>query len=373
MEEEEPQRPFRRDAYHYVLPTQLIAQHPLPKRDESRLMVLGRGTGTLHHSSFRDLREHLREGDLLVVNESRVFPARLIGTKRTGGRVDLLLLQPFRQEAASPSCWEEDVSEGREWDCLVQSSRRPKPGQTFAFPHGLAGEVTGGSKGGVWRVRFNLDGKDLLHHVERHGMIPLPPYIRRERTAGGVDTQSEDRDRYQTVFARNTGSVAAPTAGLHFTEPLCRSLESRGISFARITLHVGQATFLPIRTRDIRRHRIWPERYSIEEREAEKIRRAKEDGRRVVAVGTTVVRCLESMVAERGRIEAGEGWASLYVVPGHAFQAVEALITNFHLPGTSLLVLVCAFAEREFVMRAYAEAVRKKYRFFSYGDCMLVQ
>jgi S-adenosylmethionine:tRNA ribosyltransferase-isomerase len=379
VEEEEPQRPFRRDTYHYVLPSHLIAQHPLPRRDESRLMVLGRGSGALHHSTFRNLRDHLREGDFLVVNESRVFPARLLGHKPSGGKVDLLLLQPCDAEAAALSWWEAKGSESREWECLIQSSRRPKQGQAFTFSHGLQGRVSGESEGGVWRVRFNLDGKDLLAHLESHGLVPLPPYIRRGRRDSGsegsseVEGTSQDRDRYQTVFARKIGSVAAPTAGFHFTEPLCRSLEASGISFGRITLHVGQATFLPIRARDIRRHRVWPERYCVSEETAEKIRNAKREGRRLVAVGTTVVRCLESLVSERGGVEEGEGWASLYIVPGHRFKLVDAMITNFHLPGTSLLVLVCAFSQRQHVLKAYREAIRSEYRFFSYGDCMLVQ
>jgi S-adenosylmethionine:tRNA ribosyltransferase-isomerase len=373
VEEEEPQRPFRRDTYHYVLPTQLIAQHPLPRRDESRLMVLGRGSGAIHHSAFKNLRDHLREGDLLVVNESRVFPARLLGHKPSGGKVDLLLLQPRDAETAASSWWEAKGSKSREWECLIQSSRRPKQGQTFAFSHGLEGRVIGDSEEGVWRVCFNLDGKELLAHLESHGLVPLPPYIRRGGTDSEVQGTSEDRDRYQTVFARNLGSVAAPTAGFHFTEPLYRSLEEDGICFGRITLHVGQATFLPIRTEDIRKHRIRPERYSVEEEDAQKIQKAKQEGRRLVAVGTTAVRCLESMASEGGRIEAGQGWAHLYILPGHRFQAVDALITNFHLPGTSLLVLVCAFAQREYVLRAYGEAIRNEYRFFSYGDCMLIQ
>jgi S-adenosylmethionine:tRNA ribosyltransferase-isomerase len=287
--------------------------------------------------------------------------------------VDLLLLQPCDVESAAPSWWEAKGSKSREWECLIQSSRRPKQGQAFAFSHGLEGRVTGDSEEGVWRVRFNLDGKELLAHLESHGLVPLPPYIRRGRTDSESEGTSKDRHRYQTVFARNIGSVAAPTAGFHFTEPLLRSLESSGVSLGRITLHVGQATFLPIRTGDIRKHRIRPERYCVEEEDAEKIQKAKQEGRRLVAVGTTVVRCLESMASERGRIEAGEGWAHLYILPGYRFQAADALITNFHLPGTSLLVLVCAFAHREYVLRAYAEAIRNEYRFFSYGDCMLIQ
>jgi S-adenosylmethionine:tRNA ribosyltransferase-isomerase len=197
--------------------------------------------------------------------------------------------------------------------------------------------------------------------------------VRRSRTDAPSAETPEDRDRYQTVYAREIGSVAAPTAGLHFTESMCSSLEAGGISFARVTLHVGQATFLPIRTRDIRKHTMWPERYGVAQEDAEKMLKARRDGRRVVAVGTTVVRCLESLVSERGRIEAGERWARLYILPGHRFEVVDGLITNFHLPGTSLLVLVCAFAQRGHVFQAYREAIRNEYRFFSYGDCMLVQ
>lgn len=315
----------------------------------------------------------MREGDLVVVNDSRVFPARLLGNKPSGGRVDLLLLHPCDPEIRS-SCWFDGVNRrSRDWECLIQSSRRPRKGQLLSFPHGLRGEVMDDSGQGFWRVRFNLEGKDLLAHLERHGLIPLPPYIRRNRPEAASAGNLEDRDRYQTVFARKVGSVAAPTAGFHFTDALCRSLEKRGISFAQVTLHVGQATFLPIRARDIRKHTMYPERYGVAEEDAEKMLKAKREGRRLVAVGTTVVRCLESLVAEAGRIEAGERWARLYILPGHRFEAVDALITNFHLPATTLLVLLCAFAQRDYVFRAYREAIRNEYRFFSYGDCMIVQ
>ena len=373
VEEEAPPSPFLRDTYHYVLPSRLIAQHPLPERDESRLMVLCRESGALHHSSFRNLRDHLREGDLLVVNDSKVFPARLLGTKTSGGKVDMLLLHPSHADRAA-SCrldWEDPGSQ--EWNCLIRASRRPKKGQAFAFPRGLEGGVIGDSEGGIWKVRFNLDLKKMLAYLENHGLIPLPPYIKRDHTSCLSEDSSEDRERYQTVFAQKIGSVAAPTAGLHFTGSLCRSLQEEGIALERITLHVGQATFLPIRTRDVRRHRMWPERYSVSEETAQEIRKAKQEGRRLVAVGTTVVRCLESLVSDRGRVEAGERWASLYIVPGYRFKLVDGMITNFHLPGTSLLVLVCAFAQTQQVLTAYREAIRNEYRFFSYGDCMLVQ
>jgi S-adenosylmethionine:tRNA ribosyltransferase-isomerase len=363
VEEEEPQRPFRRDTYHYVLPAHLIAQHPLPRRDESRLMVLFRESGAMHHSTFRNLRDHLRRGDLLVVNDSKVFPARLIGSKPSGGRADLLLLKPCEEGGPGSHVWE----------CLIRCAGRPRKGQALAFPCGLQGKVAGHSEDGVWKVHFDLEPEEMHAYLEAHGRVPLPPYIKRGCDEGPAGDRSGDRVRYQTVFAEHVGSVAAPTAGFHFTEELLRSLEEGGVSFAKVTLHVGQATFLPIRARDVRRHRIGPERYRLSEENAEKIRQAKREGRRLVAVGTTVVRCLESLVSEKGRIEAGEGWANLYILPGHRFEVVDALITNFHLPGTSLLVLVCAFASLENVFNAYEEAVRRDYRFFSYGDCMLVQ
>lgn len=309
----------------------------------------------------------------MVVNDSKVFPARLRGKKPSGGKVDLLLLQPAYGQTASSFGVEEEGEGSPDWNCLIRSTRRPRKGQVFTFPHGLEGEVTGHSEAGIWKVTFNLERRALLAHLENHGLIPLPPYIKRGRTSCPEQEGSEDRARYQTVFADEVGSVAAPTAGFHFTDSLCRSLEERGVSFGKVTLHVGQATFLPIRVGDIRRHRMWPERYRVSEETAEKIRKAKQERRRVIAVGTTVVRCLESLVSEKGRIEGGEGWARLYVVPGHRFEATDALITNFHLPGTSLLVLVCAFAQRELVFRAYEEAIRRAYRFFSYGDCMLLQ
>jgi len=326
-------------------------------------MVLFRQSSVLHHSTFRNLRDHLQEGDLVVVNDSKVFPARLIGSKPSGGRVDLLLIRP--------------CDEGRlgchAWECLIRCAGRPRPGQTLAFPCGLQGEVAGHFENGVWKVRFDLEREGMHAYLEAHGRVPLPPYIKRDCYEEPAGDRGGDRVRYQTVFAEHVGSVAAPTAGFHFTEELLGSLEEGGVSFAKVTLHVGQATFLPIRARDVRRHKIGPERYRLSEENAEKIRQAKREGRRLVAVGTTVVRCLESLASEKGCIEAGEGWASLYILPGHRFKAVDALITNFHLPGTSLLVLVCAFAKQENTFRAYEEAIRRGYRFFSYGDCMLVQ
>jgi len=243
----------------------------------------------------------------------------------------------------------------------------------FRFPLGVEGEVAGEPEPGVWRVRFRMGGLGWFEYLDRVGVTPLPPYIKRNGRPGTPKDPAEDRTRYQTVFARSVGSVAAPTAGLHFSEALCRELRERGVRFAEVTLHVGQATFLPVRAEDIRDHTVFPERYHVQEPAAEAIQAARREGRRVVAVGTTVVRCLESLWAERGRIEAATGWASLYVIPGHRFRVVDGLLTNFHLPGSSLLMLVSAFAGPERTRHVYEEAVRLEYRFFSYGDCMLIQ
>ncbi len=235
------------------------------------------------------------------------------------------------------------------------------------------GEVFGESDSGIWQVRFRTEGMDFFTYLDRFGLTPLPPYIKREQTRGLPPDTASDRVRYQTVFARSVGSVAAPTAGFHFSEEICRNLRARGVGFAEITLHVGQATFLPVREPDIRDHKVWPERFHVTEQSAEAVRTAMEQGRRIVVVGTTAVRCLESLFAQRGRVEACSGWADLYIIPGFTFNVVDVLLTNFHLPGSSLLMLVSAFAGVERVRKAYQEAIRNGYRFFSYGDCMLIQ
>ncbi len=372
-EETDPANPYLTESYQYLLPSRLIAQEPPRKRDDSRLMLLSRQSGEVRHHSFRNIGECLREGDLLVVNNSKVFPARILGKKETGGRVELLLLQPGNRIDTPPEGIDRGNRSRIEWDCLIRASRRPRKGQVVQFPLGVEGEVAGETEDGIWRVRFRTGGMDFFSFLDREGMTPLPPYIKRNGTPGSPRDPGNDRRRYQTVFARSVGSVAAPTAGFHFSESLCRRLRERGIRFAEVTLHVGQATFLPVRTTDIRDHTVWPERFHVQEAAAEEIRKTRREGRRVVAVGTTVVRCLESLFAEKGRIETASGWASLTLVPGFRFRVVDVLLTNFHLPGSSLLMLVSAFAGAEQVRSAYKEAIRKEYRFFSYGDCMLIQ
>ena len=366
--------PYRTESYRYHLPFRLIAQQPPQNREDSRLMRVPRTGGELWHGSFRQIGRWLRKGDLLVVNNSKVFPARIVGTKKeSGGRVELLLLQPGDGRDSPPEGIDRAEAIVTEWDCLVRTSGRPRAGQVLLFPLGVEGEITGEPERGVWRVRFRMGQLDFFEYLDREGRTPLPPYIKRNGEPGPPKGSPEDRVRYQTVFARSVGSVAAPTAGFHFSEALCRELVEQGILFAEITLHVGQATFLPVRTEDIREHTVLPERFHVQEPAAEAIRAAQMEGRRVVAVGTTVVRCLESLWAERGRIEAASGWASLYLIPGHRFRVVGGLLTNFHLPGSSLLMLVSAFAGPGLIRRVYEEAVRREYRFFSYGDCMLIQ
>lgn len=327
--------------FDYHLPTERIAQEAAP-RGESRLLVLDQ-EGPGRHSRVRDLPRLLRPGDLLVLNDTRVIPARLYGQRPSGGKMEALLIERRGE---------------REWDALVKPGRRAQPGTLIEFDSGLSAEVVDKREDGRHLLRFS---EPVEPHLDRLGHIPLPPYIHRP------DTQ-EDRERYQTVYARHPGSVAAPTAGLHFDEALLREIEAAGIEIARITLHVGIGTFKPVSAERIEEHRMESERYEISEETAEALRRA----RRVVAVGTTVVRTLES-AARDGEVQAGSGSTALFITPGYPFQVVDALLTNFHLPRSTLLMLVSAFAGRERVLAAYEEAIREGYRFYSYGDAMLVE
>jgi S-adenosylmethionine:tRNA ribosyltransferase-isomerase len=351
-------------AYDYDLPPGLVAQAPLARRDASRLLVLDRGTGALAHRAFEDLPEMLRPGDLVVTNRSRVFPARLLGRRAGGGAAEILLVR--RREA--------DV-----WDAMVRPGRRLRPGTVVDVARGFRVRVEEppASAGGhdrrpapkpaaaLRRVRLLLETLDPDTALERHGHVPLPPYIRRP-------DESSDRERYQTVYAREAGSVAAPTAGLHFTRELLARLDERGVSRAEVVLHVGPGTFRPVEAEDVREHRVDPERYTVPKETAGAVSRARAEGRRVVAVGTTATRALESALDEEGRVLVGDGETDLVIVPGFRFRVAGALVTNFHLPRSSLLLLVSAFAGRERVLAAYAEAVRLRYRFYSYGDAMLV-
>jgi S-adenosylmethionine:tRNA ribosyltransferase-isomerase len=346
-------------AYDFELPPELVAQEPLPVRDTSRLLVLERASGALSHRTFSDLPELLRPGDLLVTNRSRVFPARLLGRRQGGGAAEILLVR----------CHAPDL-----WDALVRPGRRLRPGAVVHVGAGLRVRIEdpGAPEAGdgahpppLRRVRLLPDGLPPEAALERYGHVPLPPYIRR------ADVPS-DRDRYQTVYAREPGSVAAPTAGLHFTPALLERLLERGIERAELVLHVGPGTFRPVEAADVRQHRVDPERFTIPRDTALAVDRARAEGRRVVAVGTTATRALETALGPGGRLRPGEGETRLVIVPGYRFRAVDALLTNFHLPRSSLLLLVSAFGGRERVLSAYAAAVRQRYRFYSYGDAMLL-
>ena len=338
------------DGYDYPLPPQRIAQEPLAERDASRLMVLERASGRLSHRLFRELPELLRPGDLLVTNRSRVIPARLLARRASGGAVEVLLVRPR--------------SDGL-WEAMLRPARRLPPGSEAEVAPGFRVRVEPGGAGALRHVRLLADDGDTAGAVERHGHVPLPPYIKRPDTAA-------DRERYQTVFAREPGSVAAPTAGLHFTPALLQRLAGRGIETASLVLHVGPGTFRPVEAQDVREHRVDAERFAIPEETAAAVGRARADERRVVAVGTTVTRALESAVGADGALRAGQSETGLVIVPGFRFRVVDALLTNFHLPRSSLLLLVSAFAGRERVLSAYAQAVAHGYRFYSYGDAMLV-
>lgn len=347
--------------YDFDLPDALIARAPLERRDASRLLVLDRASGHVAHRSFRDWPGLLRQGDLVVLNDTRVIPARLLGRKQgSGGRVELLLVRPDADiDTASALA---GATDALSWVCLGQASKGLRAGTVVELEGGSATVVQALGEGEL-RVRFESAGS-LAALLERAGRVPLPPYVAREATA-------EDRTRYQTVYARADGSVAAPTAGLHLTAETFAELERRGVERRFVTLDVGPGTFLPVRGDDESTHRMHAERYHVPDDTAEAVNRARVEGRRIVAVGTTVIRTLES-AAGQGRVRPGPGSSRLFIRPPHAFQAVDALLTNFHLPRSTLLMLVSAFAGREAVLAAYREAVAERYRFFSYGDAMFI-
>jgi len=357
--------------FNYHLPEELIAQQPLPDRSASRLLHLSSANGLFHDRQFRDFPDLLRPSDLLVFNNTKVFPARLYG-RRSGlksqplsprnpasreflhGRIEVLLTRQLQQDP-------------NDWECLVRPGRKIGVGEHLFFgDHDeLQAGVIARGEFGERHIRFT-PAQDFFARVERIGHIPLPPYIARADS-------SSDRDRYQTVYARERGSVAAPTAGLHFTPEILDRIRARGIETAEITLHVGLGTFQPVRAEKVEDHHLHAETYSITEPAAEKITRARRDNRRIVAVGTTTVRTLEYAAQQPKEIHATRGEANLFIYPGYKFQIVSALLTNFHLPQSTLLMLVCALGGKEHVMRAYHHAVAQRYRFYSYGDCMFVE
>lgn len=349
--------PFDIENYRFELPPELIAQEPLPHRDQSRLMLVKRNNGTIEHHRFHELPQLLKPSDLIVLNNTKVIPARLLGKKETGGRVELIILNTHDQ----------GLSSNRKW-CLTRSSKAIKKGARILFDDNYSGIVEDVAPGGMAKIKFAGD-MEFLEFLEKRGIIPLPPYIKRSKDA---ITHDIDRERYQTVFSKKLGAIAAPTAGLHFSEKLLKKLSREGIETVEITLHVGYGTFKPIRTKDIRRHKIDPEIYEIDENASNTINKAKRENRRVISVGTTVVRALETRADEQKVIHPGKGITDLYIIPGYKFRVVDAMITNFHLPGSSLLFLVCAFGGYELIMGAYQRAIRERYRFYSYGDAMLI-
>ena len=349
--------------YDYHLPPELIAQVPADRRDESRLLVIRNGGG-LDDMVFGDISGFVQAGDLLVVNDTRVFPARLLGRKETGGRVEMFLL-------GFPQVSEKKTTEGgencrAEVVCLLKSSKRPKEGSRLVFGDCLSCEVVSYLDDGKVKVCLHYQG-DLVTLLDELGQVPLPPYIGRES-----GEEACDKDRYQTVYARSTGAVAAPTAGLHFTKELMSKIELKGGQIATVTLHVGYGTFSPVRVDDIRHHEIHEEYVDVSVETAEMINNTKAAGGRIWVVGTTTARALEFAAGADGMVHATEGWCGLYVYPGYEFKVVENLITNFHLPRSSLLFLVSALAGRDRVMSAYRHAVTVGYRFYSYGDAMLI-
>jgi S-adenosylmethionine:tRNA ribosyltransferase-isomerase len=378
--------------YDYTLPEALIAQVPVRQRHQSRLMLLERDGRRISHHAFEDIVRLLHPGDLLVVNNTRVIPGRLIGTKETGGRVEVLLLHypgDIREEkgltcprAAGSQPLEPRAAQGAEngealpstragelvFNCLAKASKPPRVGSKIHFPGGLRATVLGAADG-VYDLAFEFSGDfdDLLDDI---GQVPLPPYIKRN---GQAPPACDDQQAYQTVYAEKSGAVAAPTAGLHFSRQLLDQLKDRGIEVVAITLHVGYGTFLPVRVTDIRQHKIHPETYELTDAAASAVNEAKDAGRRIIAVGTTAVRVLEYAADTTGAVRPGSGRCDLFIYPGFQYKVIHGLITNFHLPKSTLLMLVSAFAGRQFILDAYEEAIRRKYRFYSYGDAMLIR
>ena len=339
---------MKRTDFYFDLPEELIAQTPLQRRDGSRLLHLDKNSGAVEHAHFFDLPRFLRPGDCLVLNDSRVLPARLIGARPSGGTVELVLLR--------------DLGEGK-WECLSRPGRKTRPGQELIFGEGeLTATVLEVTEGGNRIVQFHYEGI-FLEVLERLGKMPLPPYIKEEL---------QDSERYQTVYSRELGSAAAPTAGLHFTKELLAQIEAMGVNIAYVTLHVGLGTFRPVKEEEIEDHPMHAEFCIVPERTARLVTETKQAGGRIVSVGTTSCRTLESFAGEDGTLKPCSGWTDIFIYPGYRFKCVDALVTNFHLPESTLIMLVSALAGREHVLNAYRIAVEERYRFFSFGDAMFI-
>ena len=334
--------------FNYELPEELIAQHPYDKRDEARLMLLDRENHKYEHKVFKDIIDYLKPGDCLVINNTKVLPARLYGKKDTGANVEFLLLKRI---------------EGDYWEAMVRPGNKLRPGAKVEFGNGLLkAEVLEVLEGGNRRVKFEYNGifNEILDQI---GLMPLPPYIKEAL---------KEKDKYQTVYAKHDGSAAAPTAGLHFTEELLEKIKEKGIEIANVTLHVGIGTFRPVKVENIEEHNMHSEHYYIKQEDVDKINNAKKNGNRVIAVGTTSCRVLESVADENGYLKAVENDTNIFIYPGYKFKCIDCLITNFHLPESTLIMLVSALAGKDFVMNAYEEAVKEKYKFFSFGDAMFI-
>ncbi len=341
---------MKTDDFDFELPEELIAQHPISKRDESRLMVLNKKTGEIEHNNFYNIIDYLNEGDTLVVNDTKVIPARLFGVKeKTEAHIEILLLKN---------------TENNNWECLVKPAKRVKVGTIISFGDGLLkAECISTDDEGLRTLNFIYEGV-FYEILDKLGTMPLPPYIREKL---------EDKDRYQTVYAKNIGSAAAPTAGLHFTEELLAKIKNKGIDICYVTLHVGLGTFRPVNVEDVTKHVMHSEYYEMNQETADILNKAKKEGRRIIAVGTTSTRTLESIINKYKEFKECSGWTNIFIYPGYEFKAINALITNFHLPKSTLIMLVSALCSKENILNAYKIAVENKYRFFSFGDAMFIK
>ena len=341
---------MRTDDFDYNLPEELIAQTPLEKRDDSKLMVLNRETGEIKHEVFHNIINYLNKDDILVLNDTKVLPARIIGEKiDTNAVIELLLLKNIADN---------------NWECLTKPAKRVKIGTTISFGEGLLkATCTGIGEEGIRIMKFEYDG--IFYEIlDKLGSMPLPPYIKEKL---------QDKDRYQTVYAKNIGSSAAPTAGLHFTNELLTEIKNKGIKICYITLHVGLGTFRPVNVEDVTTHKMHSEFYSMSKEVAETLNNAKKNDQRIISVGTTTTRTLETIMSKYGNFQETSGWTDIFIYPGYEFKAISAQITNFHLPKSTLIMLVSAFASKEIIINAYNEAVKNKYRFFSFGDSMFIK
>ena len=340
---------MKTDDFDYYLPEELIAQHPLKERDSSRLMVLNKNNGDIKHEKFHNIIDYLNKGDVLVLNDTKVIPARIIGEKEdTKAVIELLLLKNIEKDT---------------WECLSKPAKRIKEGTIISFGNGLLkGKCVGIGDEGIRKIEFIYDGV-FYEILDKLGTMPLPPYIKEKL---------DDQSRYQTVYAKNIGSAAAPTAGLHFTKELLKEIEQKGITICYVTLHVGLGTFRPVNVEDVTKHKMHSEFYIMNKETANILNKAKKEGRRIISVGTTSTRTIETIMSKYNEFKECSGWTDIFIYPGYKFKGIDALITNFHLPKSTLIMLVSAFASKEIILNAYKEAVDNKYRFFSFGDAMFI-